>query len=305
MNTRALTAALCTPLLALGLVACGSDEDKSEDGVIAAVEDYYDEFNDGDYDDACDRFTDDYADAMVEEWNEDDDFGTARTCSGVLSQGAVLLRAFGDLDEDDDVYQVEKISADVDGDTAVVSVAYKDDDSSTFSMVYDDGEWLMDEDLDEEDAEPSDTATEEAEPEAAAEPSAIGDSVELGDWTITITEVEKNANATIAKANEFNDAPKHQFVMLTYEAVYNGEERTASVDADLTWSLTTSDAQVLDPSSQVTPAENQNWPTTVRTSGTARGQVVFDVDPTLLDGGIVGIESYDADYDQIFVDFAL
>jgi hypothetical protein len=57
--------------------------------------------------------------------------------------------------------------------------------------------------------------------------------------------------------------------------------------------------------SQVTPADNEEWIQTVRAGGTATGQALFDLDPALLDGGLLSVEAYDAEFDLQFVDFQL
>lgn len=305
MSVRTIAAMLSMPVLGLGLVACGSeDAPKTEDGAVSSVEDYVDEFNNGDYSEACDHFTDDYVEAVLEDWNDDEDgVGNARTCTAMLQQSALLLRAFVGVEDDEQIYEIDEISAAVDGDEATVDVTYKDDDTSTFGLVYDDGEWLIDEDLedvadDEVTLEPS---AEESESQVA--PSSIGETVELGDWRITVTAVEEDADATIAKANQFNEKPDHRYTMFTYEAAYAGDARTAHVGADLTWSFTTGEAEVVETDDQVTPGDNQNWPSEVRTGGTARQQIVFDVEPATLDGGVLSVESYDEDYNEIYIDF--
>ncbi|MDN5895223.1 MAG: hypothetical protein L0H93_14520 [Nocardioides sp.] len=311
MNVRGTSAVLSSLVLGFGLTACGSEDEKTKDGAATTVEAYFDSFNDGDYSDACDELTDDYTQKMLDDWNDDEEgFGQARSCSAALKQGAELLRAFGELDDDEDLAKVDKVAAEIDGDTAVVDVTFKDDDPSKFELIYDDGDWLINEDLDDEaeGQEPdgaTDDDTPDADDEAPVEPSAIGEPVELGDWTITVTKVEKNADATITKANEFNDKPRHQYVLVTYQAVYNGEARKASAEDDMSWSFTTSEAQVLEEADAVTPGDNQNWPYEVRIGGTLKGQVAFDVDPSVYDGATLGVEGYDEEFNEIFVDFTL
>jgi hypothetical protein len=133
----------------------------------------------------------------------------------------------------------------------------------------------------------------------------LGDLVTVGDWDVKVTRVVANSNDVIAKANEFNEKPRGQFVLVTYEATYTGSERTADTFADLTWSFTGPNAQVKEPSSQVTPADTEEWPTTARTNGKVRGQVVFDVAPAQLVEALVTVEAYDAEFDMVYADFAL
>jgi hypothetical protein len=67
-----------------------------------------------------------------------------------------------------------------------------------------------------------------------------------------------------------NEKPKGHYLLVTYEATYNGPERTADARADLSWSLTTNDNRILTPASVVSPAENQEWPTSVRSGARSR-----------------------------------
>jgi len=133
--------------------------------------------------------------------------------------------------------------------------------------------------------------------------ASLRDTVEVGDWSVMVTEVARKANATIANANLFNDRPKGQYVLVTYEATYNGTERTADASWDLTWTLTGNDNKVIETDEEVTPADAEEWPTSVRSGGTVTTQVVFDIDPNKLPGGILSVEAYDANYDTVFADF--
>ena len=94
-------------------------------------------------------------------------------------------------------------------------------------------------------------------------------------------------------------------MLVTYDATYNGTERTADAWADLTWTLTGSDNQILDVASEVTPADDQEWPSEARKGGTVHQQTVFDVNPAVLTGAILSVEGYDADYNDVYADFAL
>ena len=133
--------------------------------------------------------------------------------------------------------------------------------------------------------------------------ASLGDTVEVGDWSVEVTEVARNANSTIANANSFNDRPKGQYVLVTYEATYNGTERTADASWDLTWTLTGNDHKIIETDDEVTPADAEEWPTSVRLGGTVKTQVVFDIDPNMLSDGILSVEAYDANYDTVFADF--
>ena len=142
------------------------------------------------------------------------------------------------------------------------------------------------------------------EPEAP-EIATLGDTMILGDWEVKVTEVAKNADDAVHQANMFNDKPKGVYVLVTYKATYTGTERSADIESDLSWSLTASDNQIHDQAYQVTPADNGEWPTMARKGGTVKGQVLFDIKPKLLKGGILTVETYDADFNEIYADFGL
>jgi hypothetical protein len=157
-------------------------------------------------------------------------------------------------------------------------------------------------DLVVEEAEADD---EVGETEPADETASLGDTVEVGDWSVTVTKVALNANAAIQKANMFNEKPRGQYVLVSYDATYNGSERTADAWMDLTWTLTGNDSKILDESSTVTPAEDKDEPTEARRGGTVSLQAVFDVKPKVLHGSILSVEGYDANFDSFYADFVI
>jgi hypothetical protein len=140
----------------------------------------------------------------------------------------------------------------------------------------------------DEDSAPEDTLT------------ALGETVRMSDWDVTVTKVLLNANADIAKANMFNDKPKGQYVLVTYKAKYTGNERKADVTWDLTWSWSTPDGKVHDQSYNVTPADDKDWPTETRKGGTVEQQVLFDIKPKQIKGSILSVEDWDN-----YADFAV
>ena len=154
---------------------------------------------------------------------------------------------------------------------------------------------------DDEEAEPES----EAGDDSAADTAELGETVSVGSWDVNVTDVVINANATIAKTNEFNEKPKGQFVLVTYEATYQGSERTADIWADLTWTYSGTDGQIYETDSEVTPADDGVWPTQARQGGTVRGQVVFDLPKDVTRGGILSVEGYDDDFDTVYADFTV
>jgi len=179
------------------------------------------------------------------------------------------------------------------------------------SAAEDEGDVLMDEaaETDEDAGEDysEDTGEDYSEDtgEGAGVTHTLGQPMQIGDWEVRVTKVVKNANTIIAAANQFNDAPKHQYVLVTYDATYTGAERTADAEWDLTWTLTTNQAKILDDVFEVTPADAQDLPTEARNGGTVKMQVVFDVKPSVIEGGLLSVEGEDANLDTVYADFDL
>jgi len=136
-------------------------------------------------------------------------------------------------------------------------------------------------------------------------PTAVGELVSLGPWDIKVTKVVKNANEILANPNFYNDKPRDQYVLITYSATYTGDERTADVQFDLTWSFTSSASKVFDTAYQTTPADAQEWPYEARTGGTVKQQVLFDVPPDTISGGTLTVETYDENFDTAYADFPI
>lgn len=153
---------------------------------------------------------------------------------------------------------------------------------------------------DTETTEPPATDTTTADPSPTTE---IGDLVSVASWDIRVTKIVKNADAIIEQANEFNDRPRGQFVLITFEATYTGSERTANAWVDLTWSFTSADGTVSPTASAVTPADNQEWPEEARPGGTVRQQEVFDIPADQISGGILTVEANDENFDTVYADF--
>ena len=296
--------AACLAIAGATLTGCGGDDPATPEGAEETVRDYLEAFEDRDYDDVCDFWTDDNQERSIKEWNED--FGgdePVDSCEDMLRQGVLLVEAFGeDLD-----LSIDSISSEETGkNTAEVTVVYEDEsnDDGNFQMVYEDGEWLVDDETDEGEDDAESTDPGEATSEPPAEPTAIGVPATLGSWTITVTDVDENAGQELEEANEFNEPAQQQYLMVTFTATYSGTERTADASSDLQWSLTGSDAVVLDPASVVTPYEEQSKPTEVRTGGTVEWQVPFDADPALVTGGLLTVASWTGTTDE-YVDFQM
>jgi hypothetical protein len=129
--------------------------------------------------------------------------------------------------------------------------------------------------------------------QAAAEDSqtlALGEAAEIGDYTVTVTDVVKDANAMIEQANEFNEPPTNQYALVTATVTYNGaEESMPSVDLQAT--IAGSDARQYDSSaaSVVTPLSEEASVTLTR-GGSSKVDFAMDVPAAALEGGKVLIQ---------------
>ena len=162
---------------------------------------------------------------------------------------------------------------------------------------------------DAKNAESTDSGSDEADTEPAAEEvpatASLGDTVEVGDWDVTVTQVALNANRAIAQSNMFNDKPKGQYVLVTYKAKYNGADRTADINWGLDWSFTGTNSRVYDPAMAVTPADNKEWPTEVRKGGVLKQLAVFDLKGKVIKGGTLTVESMTPDFETVYADFTV
>lgn len=129
----------------------------------------------------------------------------------------------------------------------------------------------------------------------------IDETVNLAGWTVSVSQIDWNADAEIAAANEFNDPAEGRYVMVAYRAVYHGAERKADAQYDLSWSFTTRDNKVHE-AVAVVATEDVGSTTEVRKNGTATGHVVFDLDPNKTDDGLLSVEEMSNDGSS-FADF--
>lgn len=127
----------------------------------------------------------------------------------------------------------------------------------------------------------------------------------VGNWDVKVTKVLLNGNAQIKQANTFNETPNGQYVLVTYQATYKGPERMADARVDLNWSFTGTNSHKFYERPVVTPSENEEWPTTARRRGTARGQVAFDLPKNLIKGGVLTVEGYDENFKVVHASFVL
>lgn len=106
---------------------------------------------------------------------------------------------------------------------------------------------------------------------------AVGQPGEVGDYDVVVTGIDVDADATIAAANMFNEAPAGRYVLMSLDVTYTGaEEGTPWVDLSTTF--VGSDARNYGESScsAVTPNEGYDLPTLTQ-GGRASYDVCFDV----------------------------
>ncbi|KAE8764086.1 DUF4190 domain-containing protein [Georgenia thermotolerans] len=131
-----------------------------------------------------------------------------------------------------------------------------------------------------------------AEEQAAAEEALLplGQSAEVGDYTVTVTGVNLNANDIITAENMFNEEPTNQYVLVDLSVVYNGDEE-GDPWIDLTHSFQGTDARQYDSSScnAVEPNSIMDVPTLTQ-GGSADYQVCMDVPAAAMEGASVFVE---------------
>lgn len=139
-----------------------------------------------------------------------------------------------------------------------------------------------------------------AEEEVAAEADAVplGVAAAVGDYDVTVDAVALNADAYVAEANEFNEPPTGQYVVLQLTTIYQGAEEGMPA-LDLTAVFHGSDARQYTDSecSAVLPEDGMSAPT-LNTGGSATFQFCLDVPPAAIEGGQLSIEptlSFSAD----------
>lgn len=145
---------------------------------------------------------------------------------------------------------------------------------------------------DAEDAAADDGVAADEEEQVATETDALplGQSAEVGDYTVTVTAVNLNANDALAQANEFNEPPTNQYVTADISVVYNGSEE-GDPWLDLYAVFAGTDARQYDESTceAATAAPGVDLPTLTK-GGTAEYQVCMDVPAEATEGGTLFLE---------------
>ena len=155
----------------------------------------------------------------------------------------------------------------------------------------------------EADPEPAEDEAAEEEPEAEESaalgtrdnPLAVGTTIEMGDWTLSVTEVSLDATDAVMGENEFNDPPVdgRQFVMFNVDATYVGAE-SGTAWLDFGWGIVGSAGNTfgggsMDDYCGVIPAPLDDTGETFP-DGTVSGNVCISADTDQLDGATIRIE---------------
>lgn len=122
-------------------------------------------------------------------------------------------------------------------------------------------------------------------------PAEIGTTVLIGDWEVTIQEVNTDATEEIQAENEFNEPPAEgsTFVMWGVEATYVGED-SGDPQFDLSWAIVGSEGNSFDDRCGVIPdplsEQGETFP-----DGTVSGNVCTAAEEAQLDGGTITVEA--------------
>jgi len=147
----------------------------------------------------------------------------------------------------------------------------------------------LDESVAETDAAAVEPDAEEEVP-PASETVPLGVPARVGDYDVTVDAVELNANATVAAANEFNEPPTGQYVVLQLTATYLGAEE-GMPGWDLTAVFHGSDSRQYSDTdcSAVLPDDGADA-ATLNSGGSETFQFCLDIPPAAIEGGELSIE---------------
>jgi hypothetical protein len=141
---------------------------------------------------------------------------------------------------------ISAMTGDPDGDEALPAVDETDQEQAADP---EEAEEEVDEQPEAEEAEEvldEATEVEEAEPEESQEealgtrdnPLPVGTRIEMGDWTVAVTEFDLDATERVQEENSLNDPPDEgrTFVMYSVEATYEGDD-SGNPWLDFRWAI--------------------------------------------------------------------
>lgn len=126
----------------------------------------------------------------------------------------------------------------------------------------------------------------------------LGTEAEVGDYTVAVTDVLLDANDAVQQANEFNDDPEGQYVLVSLAVTYIGaDEGDPWLDLDV--ELAGSDARIYSSGTCWASIANSAMDVpTLTTGGQAEFDICFDVPVEALDAPQIRVEdflSFDSD----------
>ena len=127
-------------------------------------------------------------------------------------------------------------------------------------------------------------------------PLAIGTRIEMGDWTLAVTEVTLDAIDMVMDENQFNDPPVEgrQFVMFAVDAIYEGDD-SGTAWLDFSWAIVGSGGNTfgtgMDDSCGVVPDSLDDTGETYP-DGSVSGNVCISVESDQIEGGTIRIEEF-------------
>jgi hypothetical protein len=144
---------------------------------------------------------------------------------------------------------------------------------------------------DDEQTVDTEQAVDAEEPAAASgDVLALGEAGEVGDYTITVTGLNLNANDAIAEASASNPEPSGQYVMADISVVYNGTEE-GNAWMDLSYILAGSDSNEYDDGTCMAIEPNSVVNTPALAAGdSADYQVCLDVPAEAIEGSTFSVE---------------
>jgi hypothetical protein len=269
---RLATAAAAVLLLTAG---CGGDDqqERTPRGAEDAVKAYYDAFADGDPD-ACEFETAEYseqANAALAAFSDDEDAADL-TCPARIKRSVALMEAF-DVDLSEAEFEAQE--EDATEDSIQVVVSYPDDDPETYTVVYEDGRWLID-------ADDSSPATGEGDQGSSG---SSADSSDDG-----MVDQEAPQGQIVDSGFGQNGSSAHAVVLVKNTADHGGQMVTVSVN------FLDASGKILATESQIDSfnVEGQTIATQVDAFDLGRAKVA-SIEPTLLvkDEGTFNETDYD------------
>lgn len=118
----------------------------------------------------------------------------------------------------------------------------------------------------------------------------IGSAAEIGEYSVTVSGVQLDATDAIVNFNPYNQPPSGQYVLITLDVVYTGNEE-GDPWLDLSTSFVGSDSRQYSESTcaAVLDLEGTSVPT-LENGGQAQYEVCMDVPPTAIPGDRVLVE---------------